>query len=556
MGLGLKKHITALLGRYVGAVSVLLCLVCLGMTALLPVVLSRGTYFSENSLMVGSATSAFDGTDAAWVAHHADRIDTLRGEGGDHLLRYVAETLAEGGGGAASDRVRVDEWEGGRNVVATVPSHRGTGTGSMIFAASSSDAAGVAALLRLSLVLSTAAYLGLDLHTVVVFGGFESGLQAFADGVAEDEVIHSSAVRAAVVLDLRASGLAYDRIRIRTLSRGAAQPNMDLVNSVSRLCSLAQTPCSVLRTPAPPSHELPAPLVAVASHLMALPNVRAASAEGIVTDALAFWQYLGEALSGEGAVHSPLRAVGIHTVTLEGVGNSGGGSASPERAAAALGSVLSGSVRAMNNLCERLHQSFWVYFYTNDGHFVDYDSVQPQCWLGVGAVIAATLAAPQSASAADAAAGVVATLGLGLAALYLAAPAVDAAAAVAYPLLVATGCGCGGPGAAAAVRAAAAVGAAGFLCSATVLCCPVAIVGAAYCSALTLVTPRCRGASGYAACAAGVCLTLCAAWAVRAHGVGTAGELCFFATLLPYSSACAAAALPTGDGNAKRQKLD
>ncbi|KAJ9470291.1 hypothetical protein DIPPA_19935 [Diplonema papillatum] len=407
MGLGLKKHVAAFVSKWTGSIATLLCLASFGMMLLLPVTFTRGTYFSENSLMIGGTVTPWNAADTEWVERNAERVFS---EPNDEKWREsVVSAFAAEEADPWVQRWVSDDGEPGETVIARVQAHRGTSGSSVLLVCNRHDPMTVALFARSAAILSQAAYLGLDVHFVVVAApsnkasSFRNGVAAFARLLNAaphlSPGLNSGAVRAALVFDFQRGGYGFDYVHLRTLSKDSFQPNMDLANSVHRLCGNA---CAMLPKPRGPPHSALAAAAAVVLGPLrsALWNVRAGDPAQLAANVANFWGYLREALVGAGAVHTPLRALGVHSVTLEGVadpvGGGGGGPAKARGNARTLAVVLFGFARGMNNLCERLHQSFWIYHYVNDQQFVDFDSAQPVAWVAAGSIILSTFRAGPS----------------------------------------------------------------------------------------------------------------------------------------------------------------
>eukprot|EP01059_Diplonema_ambulator_P028891 TRINITY_DN47912_c0_g1_i1.p1 TRINITY_DN47912_c0_g1~~TRINITY_DN47912_c0_g1_i1.p1 ORF type:complete len:538 (+),score=63.88 TRINITY_DN47912_c0_g1_i1:61-1614(+) len=377
MGLGLKSVLYKYLRRYISTVAVLLTVASLVMTATLPLCWSRGTYFSENSLMIGGTVSPVGAEDVQGILNLAE----------DLKVDAVTVIRREAGGG-----VTVKEHEGGRNVVVKLESHRGFGSSAFLVMCSGDDLISVALSLTVLQRLKDKPFLGLDLYVVIVYGPYRTGVERFAEHLTaapqHSPKLNVGFIKSAICLNF--TTYTHATTHLRTLSDNSYQPNMDLVNSASAL--LSKTDYTVTRPPwrdYPPKGSVERDIWEAAATI--LPNTRVSGSGRMLHDNLwRFWGYAIDALGSDGAVHSSLRDVGVHTVTLEGVGQGG----RVVDNVVTVSGVVFGLLRGMNNLCERLHQSFWIYFYTNDKHFVDYDTVQAQVWVGIAAVIAASFVPP------------------------------------------------------------------------------------------------------------------------------------------------------------------
>eukprot|EP01062_Namystynia_karyoxenos_P078343 TRINITY_DN8053_c0_g2_i1.p1 TRINITY_DN8053_c0_g2~~TRINITY_DN8053_c0_g2_i1.p1 ORF type:complete len:575 (+),score=220.49 TRINITY_DN8053_c0_g2_i1:99-1823(+) len=444
---GLRGHILAFFSKHSDTAGNLVLFAGVVYTLLLPVCFTRGTYFSENNLMAGYAKIYFgSAADLALVGEWAGALRQL--SGGSKLRWGIQQRLKEHG---------IESWEqplpgGGVNVIATVPSHRGSGQAAALLTAPCDQAESTALLMAMGAHYRSAAYYNIDVHLLFACGTDQrTALGHFVDllhaAPESSPKLSISTIFAAVSLDFR-SFKAVTLIKIGTLGADGMQPNMDLVNTVDRLCRQHETPCTVYpeavgMAPAPDWVHSAAQVLLLALRAVGAP-VRARSGAWLVRDVRTFWGYLLLAVSGDATVpHSPLRAAGIHAVTLAAYPLPPELSGTPPPVAQSyrrVGQVIEGTLRAINNLSERLHQSFWIYFYTNDLEFVDYDKAQPQCWLFIAVIIISSFRGGVGSQLAELAPGVGPALLCGLA---------GAAAYVAHQLLDTVSCAGAALGAAA-----------------------------------------------------------------------------------------------------------
>eukprot|EP01063_Lacrimia_lanifica_P019894 TRINITY_DN2728_c0_g2_i1.p1 TRINITY_DN2728_c0_g2~~TRINITY_DN2728_c0_g2_i1.p1 ORF type:complete len:565 (+),score=185.88 TRINITY_DN2728_c0_g2_i1:82-1776(+) len=429
MGLGLKARLFEVAGRRVGTLATLLGVASVGMLLLLPVTGSRGTYFSENSLMIGMSSSPLDGAAVGWVEARAAAYEGAAGGEGNATAAVLKDF------DAAGLQPWVQAWEGGRNLVARVRSQRGSGGTGVVITAHHRDPYSLALTAKLAEVYADVGYLGLDVHIVVVVGDYKAGLSAFAAALLDDPErspkVNVRGLRAAFVLDFAATGFDFEYVHLMTLSDDGRQPNMDLVNSAQKLCRFRTLRCATILpdTPAAPAWFADA----AEAYLRPLPNAHRAPQLG--QSVVNYFRYMLEGFwgSGAGAPHSGLREAGIHALTLRGVGRAPRGARAHTEE---VGYLVSGLVRGMNNLNERLHQSFWTYYYTDNELFVDYETLQPLPWLAAASIIASSFRpaerAAQHAASGPAIALLVALTGALAAGKCPAAAAAAGAAAAGY----------------------------------------------------------------------------------------------------------------------------
>eukprot|EP01064_Diplonema_japonicum_P011778 TRINITY_DN19225_c0_g1_i1.p1 TRINITY_DN19225_c0_g1~~TRINITY_DN19225_c0_g1_i1.p1 ORF type:complete len:542 (+),score=45.17 TRINITY_DN19225_c0_g1_i1:60-1628(+) len=384
MGLGLKKILFSILIKHIKTIALLLCAASVAGTVLLPLNFSRGTYFSENSLMIGGTRNPIVRQDVARVLSVAEELKKAGENGWGELTESFVKTRIKGG--------LLEVQNGTKNRIIKVESDRGFGSSAFLITVWWRDTVSLSLSLEILAKVSGEAYLGLDVYLVVVGGeSYRTGVENFSKYLTETSGrefhLNTGFIKACIALDYHNSNHQHSITHLQTLSTNAYQPNMDLVNSVSALFK-NKSAYTVFqggekRLPVYPEDEwgfLWNLMVAV------LPNPRTGSAKELWNNFWSFWGYCHAALCSEGAVHTSLRDVGVHAVTLKGEGNTGNSHDNILETSA----VIVGILRGMNNLCERLHQSFWIYFYTNNNHFVDYDTVQAVIWIGIASSVASS----------------------------------------------------------------------------------------------------------------------------------------------------------------------
>ena len=381
MGLGLKKYIFQFIAGNSRIISYLLCVACVVLTLLLPVAFSRGTYFSENSLNIGQSDTACTEIDVARIEMFATRIKNFAGDE-DRIKQFLYTEMSESG-----NYPTTQQDEDGMSIFTTVPSHRGVGSAAFLVVAHSEDYQSAGLVLQIINKIKDSPWLGLDLHVLIVISGdYESRIRAYAT----QESISVQTIQAAVVLDFH-DDFNFDTLYLKTLSDNGMQPNMDFVNSAALLSKSARLPSTVFLNSSDVSVLPDVVRQFITSNwnlIREIPNVRASSPRELQENIVRFWSYLVQAaVSDSPSVHTPLRELGIHSLTLSGKNSKKGISRSQLSNVCYIVLQL---VRGINNLCEKLHQSFWIYLFTNEEQFVDYDQFQAQIWIGGGSVIAST----------------------------------------------------------------------------------------------------------------------------------------------------------------------
>eukprot|EP01060_Flectonema_neradi_P004028 TRINITY_DN12666_c0_g1_i1.p1 TRINITY_DN12666_c0_g1~~TRINITY_DN12666_c0_g1_i1.p1 ORF type:complete len:564 (+),score=59.17 TRINITY_DN12666_c0_g1_i1:66-1694(+) len=381
MGLGLKKYIFQFIAGNSRLISLVLCLACCVVTVLLPVSFSRGTYFSENSLNIGQSDTLCTDSDVGRIEAYAARLEQYSSDS-DRMRSFLQSELTESG-----VQPRYQKTDSGSIIFSTTPSHRGVGSSAFLVVAHAYDFTSVGILLQIINKAKNSVWLGLDLHTLIVLSGdYEAGIHHFTTLPS----ISFQTILGAVVLDF-GNDFLFQTLHIQTLSSNGMQPNMDFVNSASLLADSARIQSTVFLSDAS-EDDVPESIRDIIGSnwdiISDAPNMRAKSPSELFKNISNFWKYLTQAVTSDTpAVHTPLRNAGVHTLTLSGRRSEKRTSRSKISSVCYIVLQL---IRGINNLSEKLHQSFWIYFYTNGNHFVDYDQIQMQIWMGAGSVISAS----------------------------------------------------------------------------------------------------------------------------------------------------------------------
>eukprot|EP00667_Euglena_gracilis_P008535 EG_transcript_8643 len=403
----LKRRLLLLLQRRLCALSRGFSLLALCGALLLPLTFSRKQFFDENALLGHHTPVTFSGAEALpLLRRHTEGLPPAE------LQRYVANTTrAWGLPTCVYDfhyrRHAFAPSEAGTNLVVTVHSQRGSRGEALLVVVPleavgpQTPAAHLNAALALALIRHVASVPWLAHDVVWLFAWPRSGAQHYAqlllDGPTPPtphEAVPSGVVRAALSLEV---GRYHSVHRLRVAYEGldGALPNADVLYTAHTL--LAKEGFTPTHGHLPPVVDPPGGVFPLL-HRAAATLKPGASAASAWRQALGLWRHLLVVASGvPGGQHAPFRQAGVHGVTLRdspGADQDGvpaTGEDEVEGTLMAVGRVVDGFLRSLNNLSEQLHASFFIYFVLSPEHFIAFDVVNGLVWLGVAGVVLNTL---------------------------------------------------------------------------------------------------------------------------------------------------------------------
>ncbi|KAJ1857315.1 Glycosyl phosphatidyl inositol protein transamidase complex subunit, partial [Coemansia sp. RSA 2703] len=299
--------------------------------------LSRRTYLSENAMMPGQVDISFGS------AKHLGVIQSVEHHGQD--MQSVFEQL-----GLDSEVQRIVG--GGVNVHGVLRAPRSDAVEALVVAAawdthSGSNADAVRLLAGLAQYAAEQVYWAKDIIFLVTDSGergIEAWLQAYhgEDGVLR---VRSGLIQAALALEMPLAG-AYGGLALHFEGRSGQLPNLDFINIVKHVARHEKLPVYYHGLPDAPGR----------------PSV----VEQYLRSArLLLSQVHAQAVGSSVGVHAPFLHYGIDALTVVGLGSTGGRA----RDLVSIGRTIEGTLRSLNNLLERFHQSFFFYLLSGNGGF-------------------------------------------------------------------------------------------------------------------------------------------------------------------------------------------
>ncbi|KAJ1722434.1 Glycosyl phosphatidyl inositol protein transamidase complex subunit [Coemansia erecta] len=299
--------------------------------------LSRRTYLSENAMMPGQVDVGFGSS------KHLDAMQSVEHHGQD--MQKVFGQL-----GLDSEVQRIDG--GGINVHGVLRAPRSDAVEALVVAAAwdtrnGTNTDAVRLLAGLAQYTAEQVYWAKDIIFLVTDSG-ERGVEAWLRAYhGEGGVLRerSGLIQAALALEMPLAG-AYTGLALHFEGRSGQLPNLDFLNIVKHVARQEKLPVYY--------HGLPD-----------MPG-RAPGVEQYLRSArLLLSQVRAQAVGSSVGVHAPFLHYGIDALTVVGL-QAGGGRA---RDLVAVGRTVEGTLRSLNNLLERFHQSFFFYLLSGNGGF-------------------------------------------------------------------------------------------------------------------------------------------------------------------------------------------
>ncbi|KAJ1896118.1 Glycosyl phosphatidyl inositol protein transamidase complex subunit [Kickxella alabastrina] len=329
--------------------------------------LSRRTYFSENAMMPGQVELSFGSENHIEAMNSMNEAEQLGGEQRGRAVMAAFEGL-----GLDSEMQRFKHnGVSGINVHGVVRAPRGDGVEALVVAAAweagnrtNADA------VRLLAGLAQHAIEQVNWAKDVVFlvtdsgeGGIEAWLRAY-HGEGGAMYVRSGLIQAALALELPPMN-ACGGLALHFEGRGGQLPNLDLLNIVQHVARIERTPARL--------HGLPD-----------APRRASRYAHYLQSARLLLRQVRAQAVGSAVGVHAPFLRYGIDALTLVGmerVGARGGGNI------VSVGRTIEASLRSLNNLLERFHQSFFFYLLPANGLFISIGNYVPAAVLFAAALL-------------------------------------------------------------------------------------------------------------------------------------------------------------------------
>ncbi|KAI1100435.1 Gaa1-like protein [Jackrogersella minutella] len=328
---------------------------------------SRRTYISENALLPGQVHTYFGGSDQNVFRAYRQEVDLLEaanrtnGEINDELASIFRGLALKVGRQNFTYEASGDTYAG-ENVYAILQAPRGDATEAIVLVAAWRNAAGELNRNGLALALTLTRYFkrwslwSKDIILVVPPDG-RAGTQAWADAYhdAHDPAqvaplpVKSGALQGALALDYAREG-RFESVHIVYDGVNGQLPNLDLINSV----------------------------VSIASGQMGMGS----ALQGMLRHSQRYGDNLETVLRGmlrqglghASGAHSAFIPYHVDAVTLQPVGDGW-------HDEMGLGRLVEGLFRSLNNLLEKLHQSFFFYLLIHKHRFVSIGTYLPSAML-------------------------------------------------------------------------------------------------------------------------------------------------------------------------------
>ena len=426
-----KRRLFRVLGRNLHFLSRFCLAAAFCWTLALPFACTRGQYFDENALLGYNTPVSF--SDVAFPRQLRDHARSLANR---DILNWVRDTAHAWG--LPAHRYDFPQPGGsseGTNVVVTVPSPRGSGGEALLVVvplshSNKSDgdngaATNVALALALMRHIVDAAWLSHDVVWLFAWPG--SGAPHYARvlsgagltpdmfvGPVPHEVVPTGVVRAAICLAL--DTYHFQRfLEVNVEGINGELPNQDVMFAAHVLVQAENlVPTHGHRVPFQGGQ---GPVLNALRGLAALFKPQPSPPE-LEDHVVGLARHIVTVATGlPGGAHAAFRRSGIHGVSLHNNRHarvSEGDGGLEERNLRAVGRIVEGFLRCMNNLSEQLHASFFIYFVASHSHFVSFDIVNLLTWTGIVAIGLDTLwlyyGVPSRASASAPSAAAIAPL--------------------------------------------------------------------------------------------------------------------------------------------------
>ncbi|KAL9058612.1 MAG: hypothetical protein Q9162_001619 [Coniocarpon cinnabarinum] len=350
-------------------IAALLILAGVGWLFLLPLdEYNRHTYISENALLPGQVHTYFGGSEHEVFRAYRHEVNGLAAHDASRAAAEIERIFLSQGFKTARQPYNFtygDTSIAGDNAYALLEGPRADATEAMVLMASLHNMNNEINYSGVALVLTMARYFkrwslwSKDILFVITSDS-KAGPQAWVSAYHELHdpastaplTLKAGAIQAAVALDYAASpaGHRFDKLHVHYDGVNGALPNLDLLNTISTVASNQ---------------------VGIASSIQGMHSHTDSYFDRLATI------FRGILSQGTGAVtgpHSAFMSYHIDAVTLQTVGDGWHDEMS-------LGMVVESSFRSINNLLEKLHQSFFFYLLLGSDRFVSIGTYLPSAML-------------------------------------------------------------------------------------------------------------------------------------------------------------------------------
>ncbi|KAJ1882526.1 Glycosyl phosphatidyl inositol protein transamidase complex subunit [Coemansia sp. RSA 1722] len=333
--------------------------------------LSRNTYFSENAMMPGQVDVGFGSHSHVDAMRQMDAAADLAGDRRAEQVHAVFESL-----GLDSEIQRFSSGKGedlvrGNNVHGVLRAPRSDAVEALVIAASwettnnGSNFNAVKLLGGLAKYAAEQVYWAKDLVFLVSDSGergIDEWLRAYhgEGGVLR---VRSGLIQAALALELPAVK-SYGGVSLHFEGRSGQLPNLDFLNIVKHVARQERLPAVV--------HALPD-----------APRTASVAEQYLRSARLLLRQIRAQAVGSAVGVHAPFLRYGIDALTVVGMEHAGGRTSN----LVSVGRTVEATLRSLNNLLERFHQSFFFYLLSSDRKFISIGNYVPAVALLAAALL-------------------------------------------------------------------------------------------------------------------------------------------------------------------------
>jgi len=348
MSLGLRKYIVAFVETRLHRLFPILLLIALCYPFALPLIFARRNFFDENALMQGQAESVITSRDSNFAFHNSTSPKVL-----------LQQTVAQ----CSRISLRVLDGEVDTQYLLSLHAPRSNGREAILLHTFWDRADGTLPIaLKVLEEYAKAVWLTYDLVLAVTNAGPGQGM-----GILQALETDGVKLRAAVVVDLGAE--VSLPVVVDTIGFMGQQPNMDFANLALTMAEESGIPATFIDD-------------SVTMMPSFLPDIFTELQYYNLRFYASYLRQLIQPISFRSYVHAEYRQADVQAVTYRSrSGNPPSPTRPIRRVAPQLAKMLDLTLRSLNNLNERLHHSFVVWFPISNVGFVDDAKSQIQGFL-------------------------------------------------------------------------------------------------------------------------------------------------------------------------------
>ncbi|KAL1919069.1 uncharacterized protein VTP21DRAFT_2450 [Calcarisporiella thermophila] len=372
-----RRAILLFLKQWIPKLSFILFIIALFWILLFPYHrYSRGTYVSENALLPGQVNVYYGPSESVRASEYKRQLTEIIQKDSYSRASFVEDELRRAGLKTVVQNFTVSSKYGDLNAKTTFQMNaygilrapRGDGTEAIVLSApwksrdGRNNINGVAALLSISWLFRQYTFWAKDI-ILLVYDGENSGVQHWLEqyhGLSSDEspsLLRSGAIQAAVNLDFPESD-DFGALGIFFEGVNGQQPNLDLINTVTRVCGNIAYGMPVM------IHDI---------HANSYYNDPLGDYMASFKNLLYMMRY--QALGRPTGGHGPFLRYRIDAITLYGIAKQS--PHHPGYSFYTIGTIVESTFRSLNNLLERFHQSFFFYILLNTERFISIANYLP-----------------------------------------------------------------------------------------------------------------------------------------------------------------------------------